>query len=408
MPVLPAAFPFGRALKLFAGAILLLLLGTVPAFAHPLNATRLTTSFHPDGRITGKMEIDLVYLLGGSEEYYRISQLAPAEQEEALAPALRKIEEGVFLKFAETRVNLEIGTFELPGQSLEEYRAYRIKSMTELEVSAKVPPGKRTFTLEVDSGLAIEYPVVFQVFFEGEPRQFLSTMVFKDHPSEPFLLPQRLVVASAEEADDSVSLAADKSAEDDEEQGGFSTHLFKLYVKFGFLHIVPEGLDHILFVLGLFFLRIHWKPLLAQVTAFTVAHSITLGLSVYGLISLPMSVVEPLVLLSIIFVAVENVIRTKLSPWRVGIVFAFGLLHGLGFAGFLAELEIPRESFLMALLSFNIGVELGQLAVIGAAFVIVGWWRNHSWYRASIASPASILIASVGLYWMGGYLLTEL
>lgn len=121
-----------------------------------------------------------------------------------------------------------------------------------------------------------------------------------------------------------------------------------------------------------------------------------------------MSVVEPLVLLSIIFVAVENVIRTKLIPWRVGIVFAFGLLHGLGFAGFLAELGIPRENFLMALLSFNIGVELGQLVVIGAAFLVVGWWRNHSWYRASIAAPASILIASVGLYWMGGSLLTEM
>ncbi len=398
-----AAFFARRFLKPFLCAWLLLVLGSAALSAHPLNATRLTISFSPEGSITGTMEIDLVYILEGSEEYYRVSRLPPAEQEELLRPILSRVQEGFRLRFGERDVNLEVGEFELPRQSLSEYVEYRTKSMTVLNVSAKIPEGRRSFFLEVNPELPIEYPVVFHVFYEGEQRQFRSTLAFKNSPTEPFFLPRELVVASSTGEDDSFVLAPDEA-----DTGGSGFRLFGLYVKFGFLHILPEGIDHILFVLGLFFLRIHWKPLLAQVTAFTIAHSITLGLSVYGLISLPMSIVEPLVLLSIVFVAVENVVRTKLSPWRVGVVFAFGLLHGLGFAGFLAELGIPSENFVMALLSFNIGVELGQLAVIALAFLVVGWWRDRSWYRSWIAIPASLMIASVGLYWMVAHILTEM
>jgi hypothetical protein len=402
MPAVTPALPSLRVLKTVLIGVILLVLGATVALAHPINATRLTTSFFPEGTVTGTMEIDLVYFLEGSEEYYRISQLPAAEQEERLRPILDRIQQGVWLRFGERTLHLEIGGFKLPEQSLAEYLEYRTKSMTVLELSGTVPPGGRVFSLNVDPDLPIEYPVIFHVFFEAEQRRFLSTMAFRNNPTEPFSLPQSLVRAS-EGQEETIA-----GTEDEADQGRFSFNLFGLYVKFGFLHIVPEGLDHILFVLGLFFLRIHWKPLLAQVTAFTIAHSITLGLSVYGLISLPMSVVEPLVLLSIVFVAVENVVRTSLSPWRVGVVFGFGLLHGLGFAGFLAELGIPSENFLMALLSFNIGVELGQLAVIAMAFVAVGWWRDRSWYRSTIALPASVIIAAIGLYWTGAYIIAEL
>jgi hydrogenase/urease accessory protein HupE len=172
------------------------------------------------------------------------------------------------------------------------------------------------------------------------------------------------------------------------------------YLLLGFEHIVPKGLDHILFVLGIFFLSMHWKPLLHQVTAFTIAHSITLGLSLYGFVSLPASIVEPLIALSICYVAIENVLTKELKPWRVYVVFAFGLLHGLGFAGILLELGLPREEFLTALITFNIGVELGQLTVITAAFLSVGYWfRSKPWYRQRIVIPASLLIAMTGAYW---------
>ena len=127
------------------------------------------------------------------------------------------------------------------------------------------------------------------------------------------------------------------------------------YLWLGYTHILPQGLDHILFVIGLFLLSPRLKTLLLQVTAFTIAHSITLGLSMYGIVSLPPRVVEPLIALSIAYVAIENLLTRELKPWRVALVFTFGLLHGLGFAGVLRELGLPRAEFLTALLTFNAG-----------------------------------------------------
>ena len=150
----------------------------------------------------------------------------------------------------------------------------------------------------------------------------------------------------------------------------------------GYTHILPKGLDHILFVLGLFLLSPRVKTMLLQVTAFTIAHSITLGLSIYGVISLPWRIVEPLIALLIAYVAIEDLVTRELKPWRLALVFVFGLLHGLGFAGVLRELGLPREEFLTALLTFNLGVEGGQLTVIAMASLVV--------------APT---IAAVGLSW---------
>lgn len=172
------------------------------------------------------------------------------------------------------------------------------------------------------------------------------------------------------------------------------------YTTIGFTHILPKGLDHILFVLGLFLLSLRWKPLLFQVTAFTLAHSITLALTIYGIFSLSPKIVEPLISASIVYVAVENIFTRDLKPWRVFVVFGFGLLHGMGFAGVLSEIGLPRSDFLLALITFNVGVELGQLAVIVLAFLSVGLWTmRKSWYRERISVPASAAIALIGTYW---------
>lgn len=171
------------------------------------------------------------------------------------------------------------------------------------------------------------------------------------------------------------------------------------YLRIGFEHIVPEGTDHVLFVLGLFLLSPRLRPLLWQVTAFTLAHSVSLALSIYGVVSLPSSIVEPLIALSIACVAVENIFTSELKPWRPAVVFAFGLLHGLGFAGVLRDQGLPRDLFAVALVSFNVGVELGQLAVVAAAMLVVGWARRAESYRRRVTIPASLAIACVGLFW---------
>ena len=174
---------------------------------------------------------------------------------------------------------------------------------------------------------------------------------------------------------------------------------FVSYIPVGFDHILPKGLDHILFVLGLFFLSTHLRPLIWQVSAFTLAHTVTLALGAAGWVSVPGSIVEPLIAASITYVAVENIFTSGLSRWRPLVIFGFGLLHGLGFASVLGEFGLPEGQFLPALIGFNIGVELGQLTVIAIAFVAVGWAIKRGWYRQVIAIPASCIIAAVGAYW---------
>lgn len=172
------------------------------------------------------------------------------------------------------------------------------------------------------------------------------------------------------------------------------------YVPLGFTHILPKGLDHILFVVGLFLLASTWRALLAQVTAFTIAHSLTLALAIAGVVRVSPAIVEPLIALSIAYVAVENLTARHVSPWRIAVVFLFGLLHGLGFAGVLSALGLPPGELVTALVSFNVGVELGQLTVVAAAWVLVFALRSRpATYRRFVVAPASVAIAAVGLYW---------
>jgi hydrogenase/urease accessory protein HupE len=178
------------------------------------------------------------------------------------------------------------------------------------------------------------------------------------------------------------------------------------FIELGFVHILPKGTDHILFILGLFLFSTAIRPLLWQVTMFTIAHTLTLGLAMNGVISLPANIVEPLIALSIAYVGVENIYANvshkanKANKGRLVLVFLFGLLHGLGFASALSEFRMPEDAFATALISFNIGVELGQLSIIAVAFVLVGYWfGNKPWYNKVISIPASLVISVIAFFW---------
>ncbi len=178
------------------------------------------------------------------------------------------------------------------------------------------------------------------------------------------------------------------------------TSVIATYLMAGFDHILPRGLDHILFILGIFLLSVQLRPLLLQVTMFTVAHTITLGLSMSGIFSLPAYIVEPLIALSIAWIGIENIFARTLHRGRLVLVFGFGLLHGMGFASMLKDFGMPDDAFFTALFSFNVGVELGQLAIITLAFLAVGlWFSNRAWYRQAVVVTGSVAIAAVGLYW---------
>ena len=171
------------------------------------------------------------------------------------------------------------------------------------------------------------------------------------------------------------------------------------YVWIGFTHILPKGLDHILFVAGLFLLSPRLKPLLWQVSAFTVAHTVTIAFGTLGVVAIRPELVEPLIALSIVWIAVENIFTDRLHAWRPLVVFGFGLLHGLGFADVLREIGLPSGHFLTGLVAFNLGVEFGQLAVIALCFAAVGWAMNGQRYRRLVVIPASAAIALVALGW---------
>ncbi len=181
---------------------------------------------------------------------------------------------------------------------------------------------------------------------------------------------------------------------------GFWANLVN-YIFVGFDHIIPLGIDHILFVVGLFLLSTRLKPLVWQISAFTAAHTVTLALGVLGILTIPAGIVEPLIAASIVYVCVENIFMSKLSRWRPLLIFGFGLLHGQGFAGALTEFGLTQDNIASGLIGFNLGVELGQITVILICFLAVGFWfSRRPWYRQYVTIPASVVIALIGSYWV--------
>lgn len=179
-----------------------------------------------------------------------------------------------------------------------------------------------------------------------------------------------------------------------------------LYLRMGYVHILPRGYDHILFVLALFLAATNFRQLIWQISAFTLAHTITLGLATIGAISASPAFVEPLIALSIAFVAIENLLMATMARWRPLVVFGFGLFHGLGFATVLKDLGLVQSQLVQSLISFNVGVELGQISVIGlaalAVFIVTKLkpeMRQQANHRRYIIIPGSLTIALFGLFW---------
>lgn len=355
-----------------------LFLCTVAAHAHDPKMVAAIVTFSSDFKtysVNLHADLDALQIgfplgLVNEQQYRQIWALPEADrhsQAEDLRALLRK---RIYLRFdgviSEPMIALpEQGKPDRPEGTEGPYWGHRAV------LSGSVPEGAREFLFTVSRALA---SVTLTTQIEGFEDRPVMEVIPAGGDSKPFVLHQfppplnRWVV------------------------------LWK-YLVLGFEHILPEGLDHILFVLGLFLLSTRLAPLLWQVSAFTVAHTFALALSMFGVVSLPASIVEPLIALSIAYVAVENTLTPKLKPWRPAVVFLFGLLHGLGFAGVLTELGLPKSQYVTALVGFNVGVELGQLTVIMIAFSVTFWCQSRVWYRSRVVVPASLAIALVGLYW---------
>ncbi len=230
--------------------------------------------------------------------------------------------------------------------------------------------------------------VFFQNFVDGvmHPR---TAMVFPGETSYTLDLAGLAGTASSVSASGAVPLHGSS----DDWRASFGS-----FVKLGFVHVLPEGFDHILFVVGLYLLSRSVRPLLWQITTFTLAHSVTLALATLGYVHVSRSFVEPVIALSIAAVALENIFHPRYTPWRLLVIFTFGLVHGLGFASGLGP-NLPKASIAVGLVGFNVGVECAQIAVIVLCLFLTGWIRDAARYRQWIVVPGSALIAAIGLWW---------
>ncbi|MBT8441236.1 MAG: HupE/UreJ family protein [Gammaproteobacteria bacterium] len=375
----PTVAPRRPAIALAWFCLILGLLVCSVAAAHRLRPAIVTITFYPDATYAANIDLNAEAILAGispehqdtnespnAREYDALRELPPAELRERIDSFGDQLLTGVGIEIDGERMRANLTGIDVP-----EVGDVSRERITTLHLSGTLPDAANSFVWSYDE-------------------RFGSSAIRVKRADEDTV---QTAFLDAGETSETFEIGAPL-------QPKTTPEIYRDYIGLGYTHILPKGLDHILFVLGIFLLSVRWRPLLLQVTAFTVAHTITLGLSLYGIIALPASVVEPLIALSIVYVGVENMLTPRLKPWRVFVVFGFGLLHGMGFAGVLQEIGLPENEYLNALIAFNIGVELGQLSVIALAFLAVGaWFSKRDWYRARVVIPGSLLISLIGAYW---------
>ncbi len=374
-------------------ALLLMLLATSSS-AHLLNMTDLHFDASDPEAVQLHVKIDLGQSLLSSQDYWQAVNSEPEAQYDLIAPVANQLLEGLQILIGGTSASGSLQSWHLEAASLEAIENSLTPQMAlltfdfgRLELPSVTEFANASIELRIDDRLEIPWPALLRVDTATRTLPVSRLLTANDRSSRPISL--------ADNADTSNSSTMAKLAL------SFQAWVPGLsWLAIGFQHIIPWGLDHIAFVLGLFFLSTRLSTLFYQVSCFTVAHSLTLGLATLGLVSVPAHIIEPMIAASIVFIAVDNLYNDLLGRWRLVVVTLFGLLHGLGFASALSELMLPAENFYTALLMFNLGVEAGQLTVLALAFAAVGWFRGRAAYNERVARPATVTIAGVGTYWL--------
>ena len=332
-------------------AIAVLMLSFDSVYAHQLRPSIVTIQFSTQGEVGINIQTNIERIVAGigiqhtntqdapqAQRYNALRKLPPEQLKQEFMRMFPAWLDSLSLNFNGEKSQLELEAIHIPEVGdIERARLSNISLKTQTPINAETV----TWHFPEKYGNNVVHFV-----YADKPKQKTSYWLTKNAVSPVFKLQAKYIPKTW-------------------------AQIAKEYTELGYVHIMPAGLDHILFVLGLFLLSVRMKPLLWQVTAFTLAHSITLSLTVFGLINFPDSIINPLVALSIAYVGIENIFTKKLHSWRVVIVFLFGLLHGMGFAQVLTGLGLPDSDLITALIFFNVGVELGQLSVIVLAFIAV-------------------------------------
>ncbi|AFW00181.1 hypothetical protein BAR24_05960 [Gluconobacter oxydans] len=364
------------------------LFGFAPvAEADPESMTRVLVSLDRPDAATVMIDMDLTVLLGDPGRYYALATGTGPLHEAEVRHVAERITQVLPLFAGQRPLHATFVSYGFSFKSREEYMDLAADKPAHFQFNIPLPADGGPLLLRIPLGAQIDYPVAYTLQFPE--RHFTQTRWLDAGQHESLAFDYRGKLPARQ---------ADQPASFDPDALTWLQQL-PVYLKLGFKHIVPEGTDHILFVLGLFFLGISWRKLLSQTTVFTVAHATTLFLSTYGIFELPSRFVEPAIALSISFVGLENVFSPRLGIARLLVVFAFGLIHGFGFASSLSEVPFPKRDFIGALLGFNLGVDAGQLFIILLATLAVGWFGKRPWFRSRIAIPGSLVIAAIGLFW---------
>ena len=373
---------------------------------HPIPDIPVLGSFDSNGSMTISVEIDPRCFSEDPEKEPFLQREAFDGLDASERKALVKNAGSLVAKALRVRFNRGVWflpefRYEFVGKSHEKFELEGMVFF--LRGTYKHSPDATVNSYQIKAQETAEYDLVFMnvlngkaqkrvnVLWPGEESFTLDLTAFFRDPAT-----SQIAAEANSTVPDSTHFASPEDKSNSQEDT-FST--FLSFLRQGFVHVVPLGVDHILFVLGLFLLSRQWKPLLLQVTMFTVAHTITLGLATLGFVAIESSIVEPLIAASIAVVALENIFFPGYKPRRLVIVFAFGLIHGLGFAGALSEFELHPTSLVAGLFGFNLGVEAGQLAILSIAFALTVFIKKQEDYRKYIVIPGSTVIACMGVYW---------
>ncbi len=368
------------------------------AFAHPTFPTVAQIRITARGEVFLSLRHDaLAFALNDTSAnvadppMYELLQSSDADMTLAFTEARERFDRLFALLVDDQKVPVTIVAFpstEAVRQWQREFPDHRLPVKMDIDAEGHLVPGTHR--------VQFRFPEVF-----GE------ILISVDRPGrEPDILP----LAAGETSpvfEVSIAAASDQPAGDgsvvrtpEPESSTSTLDVFWRFMVLGFTHILPGGPDHALFVLGLFLLVPKWKTVLLQITAFTVAHTITLTLASLDVVRLPPSVVEPTIAATIAFVGIENLCTAKVQPWRPAVAFLFGLVHGLGVATAFNEAGFPPGRLVPSLAAFTVGVEGGHIAILAAAFLALGWCRDKPWYRSRVAIPLSLGISGVALFWM--------
>ena len=356
--------------------------------AHLLNMTEIHLDATQPNSVKLEIDIDLGQSLMTAEEYWSAASSDLNNQAEVLRPIASQIESGLQVKVDGSAVSFELDSWQLTASSLQAINNPFSPQMAQLFFRLEAPiPADASVELLIDDQLEVPWPALVRVDHSASLLPTSRLLTERERSSRPIFFGEKAASTEGETLSTKAVLAVQALAPGLE------------WIALGFQHIIPRGLDHIVFVLGLFFLSTGVRQLILQVSCFTVAHSLTLGLATFGIVSVPASIVEPLIAASIVCIALDNLHSEKIARWRLLMVTLFGLLHGLGFASVLSDLDLPPQDFLSSLLLFNLGVEVGQLTVLAIAFIAVGWMQRWAQYAKRVARPATITIAGIGAYW---------